>query len=91
MAIEKSTQTHKKHKSEELNNFVNKGLIILDALIHTYGLLKTSHFKINEDHEMLISQLDGLFPQPCPGGLRSGAVGLPQVHAGPWRALALPL
>jgi hypothetical protein len=32
---EKSTQIHKEHKSEELNNSVNKGIITRDALAHT--------------------------------------------------------
>lgn len=50
MVNEKSTQTHKEHKSEELNNIVNKGIITLDASIHTQDLLKTSHFKMNEEH-----------------------------------------
>lgn len=50
LANEKSTHTHKEHKREELNNLVNKGIITLHGLIHTEDLLKTSHFKINEEH-----------------------------------------
>lgn len=35
LANKKSTHTHKEHKHEELNNFVNKGIITLNGLIHT--------------------------------------------------------
>lgn len=35
LANKKSSHTHKGHKREELNNFVNKGIITLNGLIHT--------------------------------------------------------